>query len=68
MKWPRSKLFGNERIQRAKETHVTKEVLNASVDGIVCIGLHVCKDEGLHVDVLNEGRHRDEARGGDTSI
>ena len=61
MKWPRSKLFGNERIQRAKETYVTKEVLNASVNGIVCIGLHVCEDEGLHVSVLNEGRHRDEA-------
>ena len=30
MKWPRSKLFGNERIQRARETHVTKEVQMAS--------------------------------------
>ena len=47
---------------------MTKEVLNASVDGIVCIGLHVCKDEGLHIHVLNEERHKDEARGGDTSI
>ena len=41
---------------------MTKEVLNASVNGIMCIGLHVCKDEGLHIGVLNEGRHRDEAR------
>ena len=68
MKWPRSKLFENERIQRAREIHVTKELLNASVDGIMCIGLNVCKDEGLHIHILNEGRHRDEARGGNTSI
>ena len=68
MKWPRLKLFGNERIQRARETHVTKEVLNASVDGIVCIGVHVCEDCELHIGVLNEGRHRNEARGGDTNI
>ena len=47
---------------------MTKEVLNASVDNIVCIGLHVCEDEGLHINVLNEGRHIDEAREGDTSI
>ena len=68
MEWPRSKLFEKERIQKVRETHVTKEVLNASVDGIVCIGLHICKDEDLHVCVLNEERHRDEAGGGDTSI
>ena len=47
---------------------MTKEVLNASVDGIMCIGLHVCKDEELHVGIFNEERHRDEARRGDTSI
>ena len=68
MKWPRLELSGNERIQRARETHVPKEVLTVNVDGIVCIGLHVCEDEGFHVGVLNKGRHRDEAREGDTSI
>ena len=47
---------------------MTKEVLNTSIDGIVCIGLHVCKDEGFHVRVLIERRHIDEVQEGDTSI
>ena len=47
---------------------MTKKVLNASVDTIVYIGLHVCEDEVLHVQSLDEGRYRDGTQGGDTSI
>ena len=49
-----------EESKKEGKTHMTKEVLNASVDTIVCTSLHKSKDVGLHVYILNEGRYRDE--------
>ena len=45
-----------------------KKVLNANVDTIIYICLHVSKDEVLNVHIINEGIHRDKIRGGDIGI